>query len=166
LTFTDDELEEEIEDPAWVAHLATEAAREATELAKLTENRRLQARTQIWLGLTICNTSPSGGDHAREIYDHAAALLKNEVQDHIWEDLQALKAKVVRGGNVDSTLQAWSQGVVGERTFQQLTEDFADLIIPKIWDHEGRRVARVAKRLSISPKKVRRVLARLGLHGS
>ncbi len=159
-------LEEEIEDPAWVAHLATEAAREATELAKLTENRRLQARTQIWLGLTICNTSPSGGDHAREIYDHAAALLKNEVQDHIWEDLQALKAKVVRGGNVDSTLQAWSQGVVGERTFQQLTEDFADLIIPKIWDHEGRRVARVAKRLSISPKKVRRVLARLGLHGS
>jgi len=26
-------------------------------------------------------------------------------------------------------------------------------------------VARVAKRLSISPKKVRRVLARLGLHG-
>ncbi|MCU1328513.1 MAG: hypothetical protein JWN34_3883 [Bryobacterales bacterium] len=159
-------LEEEIEDPAWVAHLALEAARESAELAKHTENRRLQARAQIWLGLTICNTSPSGGDTAREIYDHAAALLKNEVQDHIWEDLQTLKGKVVRGGNVDSTLQAWSQGVVGERTFQQLTEDFADLIIPKIWDHEGRRVARVAKRLSISPKKVRRVLARLGLHGA
>jgi hypothetical protein len=52
--------------------------------------------------------------------------------------------------------------VVGERTFQQLTEDFADLIIPKIWEHENRKVARVAKRLSISPKKVRRVLARLG----
>jgi hypothetical protein len=159
-------LEEEIEDPAWVAHLALEAAREAADLAKHTENRRLQARAQIWLGLTICNTSPSAGDTAREIYDHAAALLKNEVQDHIWEDLQILKNKVVRGGNVDATLQAWSQGVVGERTFQQLTEDFADLIIPKIWDHEGRRVARVAKRLSISPKKVRRVLARLGLHGA
>lgn len=159
-------LEEEIEDPAWVAHLALQAAKEATELAKHTENRRLQARALIWLGLTICNTSPSGGDTAREIYDQAASLLKNEVQDHIWEDLQVLKGKVVRGGNLDATLQAWSQGVVGERTFQQLTEDFADLIIPKIWDHEGRRVARVAKRLSISPKKVRRVLARLGLHGA
>ena len=87
------------------------------------------------------------------------------MQDHIWEDLQTLKSKVVRGGHLDSTLQAWSQGVVGDRTFQQLTEDFADLIIPKIWDHEGRKVARVARRLSISPKKVRRVLARLGLHG-
>lgn len=159
-------LEEEIEDPAWVAHLAIESAREAVELAKRTENRRLLARALIWHGLTICNTSGGSFDAAREMCDQAAVLLKNEVQDHIWEDLQTLKSKVVRGGNIDATLQGWSQGVVGERTFQQLTEDFADLIIPKIWDHEGRKVARVAKRLSVSPKKVRRVLARLGLHGA
>jgi tetratricopeptide (TPR) repeat protein len=159
-------LEEEIEDPAWVAHLALEAAREAVNFSKRTENRRLQARALIWHGLTICNTSSGSTDAAREICDQASALLKNEVQDHIWEDLQALKSNVVRGGSMDATLQGWSQGVVGERTFQQLTEDFADLIIPKIWDHEGRKVARVAKRLSISPKKVRRVLARLGLHGA
>jgi hypothetical protein len=104
-------------------------------------------------------------DAARDLSEQAGALLKNEVQDHIWEDLQLLKTKVVRGGNLDATLHAWSQGVVGERSFQQLTEDFADLIIPKIWEHESRKVARVARRLSISPKKVRRVLARLGLHG-
>ena len=158
-------LEEEIEDPAWVAHLALEAAREAVEMARHTENRRLLARSQIWHGLTLCNTSPGSLDAARELSEQAAVLLKNEVQDHIWEDLQTLKSKVVRGGNLDSTLQAWSQGVVGERTFQQLTEDFADLIIPKIWEHEGRKVARVARRLSVSPKKVRRVLSRLGLHG-
>ncbi len=88
------------------------------------------------------------------------------MQDHIWEDLQTLKSKVLRGGSLDATLQAWSQGVVGDRSFQQLTEDFADVIIPRIWDHEGRKVARVARRLSVSPKKVRRVLARLGLHGA
>jgi tetratricopeptide (TPR) repeat protein len=158
-------LEEEIEDPAWVAHLALESAREAVELSRRTENRRLQARALIWHGLTICNTSAGSTDAAREICDQANGLLKNEVQDHIWEDLQVLKARVVRAGSMDATLHAWSQGVVGERSFQQLTEDFADLIIPKIWDHEGRKVARVAKRLSISPKKVRRVLARLGLHG-
>ena len=158
-------LEEGIEDPAWVAHLALEAAAEAVEFSKRTENRRLQARALIWQGLTICNTSSGASDAAREICEQAAGLLKNEVQDHIWEDLQTLKSLVVRGGSLDATLHAWSQGVVGERTFQQLTEDFADLIIPKIWDHEGRKVARVAKRLSISPKKVRRVLARLGLHG-
>ncbi len=158
-------LEEEIEDPAWVAHLALEAAREAVEMARHTENRRLLARSQIWHGLTLCSTSPGSLDAARELSEHAAVLLKNEVQDHIWEDLQSLKSKVVRGGNLDSTLQAWSQGVVGERSFQQLTEDFADLIIPKVWEHEGRKVARVARRLSVSPKKVRRVLARLGLHG-
>lgn len=159
-------LEEQIEDPAWVAHLALEAAKEAVDLARRTENRRLLSRALIWHGLTICNTSPGSLDAAREMSEQAGSLLKNEVQDHIWEDLQALKAKVVRGGDLDATLQAWSHGVVGDRTFQQLTEDFADIIIPKIWEHEGRKVARVSKRLSISPKKVRRVLARLGLHGA
>jgi tetratricopeptide (TPR) repeat protein len=164
-------LEEGIEDPAWVAHLALEAAKEAVDLARRTENRRLLSRALIWQGLTLCGTSPAGSspgnaDAARDLCEQAAALLKNEVQDHIWEDLQVLKGKVVSGGTLDSTLHAWSQGVVGERTFQQLTEDFADLIIPKIWEHEDRKVARVARRLSISPKKVRRVLARLGLHGA
>jgi len=160
-------LEEEIEDPAWVAHLALNAAKESVDLAGHTENRRLQARAIIWQGLTICNTSGAPGnlDQARELCERAAALLKNEVQDHIWEDLQILKNRVVGGGNTDARLQAWSQGVVGDRSFQQLTEDFADLVIPKVWEHEGRKVARVARRLAISPKKVRRVLARLGLHG-
>jgi tetratricopeptide (TPR) repeat protein len=158
-------LEEEIEDPAWVAHLALEAAKEAVELSRRTQNRRLLSRALIWHGLTICGTSPASMDAARDLSEQAGALLKNEVQDHIWEDLQLLKTKVVRGGNLDATLHAWSQGVVGDRSFQQLTEDFADLIIPKIWEHENRKVARVSKRLSISPKKVRRVLARLGLHG-
>jgi len=159
-------LDEQLEDPAWVAHLALEAAKEAVELARRTENRRLLSRALIWHGLTICSTSPGSLDAARDLCEQAGILLKNEVQDHIWEDLQHLKTKVVSGGTIDATLHAWSQGVVGDRSFQQLTEDFADLIIPKIWEHESRKVARVAKRLSISPKKVRRVLARLGLHGA
>ncbi len=36
-------------------------------------------------------------------------------------------------------------------------------MIPKVWEQEARKVSRVSKRLSISPKKVRRVLERLGL---
>ena len=158
-------LEEGIDDPAWVAKLALDYAGEAVDFARHTENRRLLSRALIWQGLTLCNTSPNAVDQARELSEQAATLLKNEVQDHIWEDLQMLKSKVVKGGKMDSTLQAWSQGVVGERSFNQLTEDFADLIIPKVWEHEGRKVARVAKRLAVSPKKVRRVLGRLGLHG-
>ena len=137
-------LEEGIEDPAWIAHLALNAASEAVDLSLHTENRRLQARALIWQGLTLCNTSGGSAgsavgylDGARDICDRAAALLKNEVQDHIWEDLQVLKTRVVSGGNPDARLQAGSQGVVGDRSFQQLTEDFADLVIPKVWEHEG-----------------------------
>jgi tetratricopeptide (TPR) repeat protein len=99
-------LEEEIEDPAWVARLALESAREAVELARGTENRRLLARALIWHGLTICNTSPGSPDAAREIAEQAGVLLRNEVQDHIWDDLQALKEKVVGKGS----LEWWADG--------------------------------------------------------
>jgi DNA-binding NtrC family response regulator len=67
---------------------------------------------------------------------------------------------------MNATLLAWSHGQVGDKTFQQLEEDFADIVIPKVWEQEERKVSRVAKRLSISPKKVRRVLERLGLRAA
>jgi hypothetical protein len=72
--------------------------------------------------------------------------------------MQALKTKVLRGGSVDPLLRAWSQGAVGDKTFQQLSEEFAALVIPKVWEREDRKISRVAARLSISPKKVRRIL--------
>jgi len=48
---------------------------------------------------------------------------------------------------------------------QPITEDFAQLVIPKVWEKEGRKVSRVASKLSISPKKVRRILSKVGLLG-
>ena len=137
------------------------------DLSRRTENRRLQARALIWHGLTICNTSPNSSDAAREICDQAGNLLKNEVQDHIWEDLQTLKSKVLRGGSLDATLQAWSQGVVGDRSFQQLTEDFADVIIPRIWDHEGRKGGQVVARRAFGLARRKSAACwRASLHGS
>jgi hypothetical protein len=36
------------------------------------------------------------------------------------------------------------------------------MVIPKVWEREGRKVSRVAEKLSISPKKVRRILHSIG----
>ena len=96
-------------------------------------------------------------------YDLAAALLRPEGQDYVWEDLQALRRKLFKTGSTDSVLRQWSQGIVGDKTFQQISEEFAGIVIPKVWKREGRKVSRVAARLSISPKKVRRILANAGL---
>lgn len=73
-----------------------------------------------------------------------------------------LKTRVLKSNTVDETLLAWSESV-GDKTFRQISEEFAEIIIPKVWEHEGRKVARVAAKLSISPKKVRRALIRAGL---
>ena len=144
------------------ARLAQDFAQEAIELAKHTQNRRLLAHTYIWQGLTHCNRFFDDPDAARSCYDQVISLSKSDHADSAWEDLQTLKAKVLRGGSVDPTLRAWSQGSVGDKTFQQISEEFAELIIPKVWEREGRKVSRVAARLSVSPKKVRRILNRVG----
>jgi hypothetical protein len=51
---------------------------------------------------------------------------------------------------------------VGTKTFEQITDEFAEFIIPRVWEREGRKVSRVATRLSMSQKNVRRILIRAG----
>lgn len=102
-------------------------------------------------------------DAALAAYNVANSHLDHRFHDTAWEDLQTLKARMLRENKVDEVLLAWSQGAVGNKTFKQISEEFAELIVPKVWANEGRKVARVAARLSISPKKVRRALIRAGL---
>jgi len=157
-------VEEEIgegAEPGGHARLAQDCAQEAIELARHTQNRRLLADAYIWQGLTYCNRFFDDPESARRPYDQAIALSRGNHADGTWEDLETLRARVLRAGRVDPVLRAWSQGSVGDRTFQQITEQFAELIIPKVWEREGRKVSRVATRLSMSPKKVRRILSRV-----
>lgn len=145
------------------AELARDFALDAVEYSRHTQNRRLLARACVWQGLTFANDFFNNPDAARQCCDMATSLLKTDGGDYLWDDLQALKGKVLRSGQIDSVLQEWSQGLVGDKSFQQITEEFAGIIIPKVWEREGRKISRVAARLSISPKKIRRILANAGL---
>ena len=149
-------------EPGSHARLAQDCAQEAIEWAKHTQNRRLLANAYVWQGLTYCNRFFDDPESARRCYDQALTLSKGDHVDNGWDELHTLKAKTLRGGSVSPTLRAWSQGSVGDKTFQEITEEFAELIIPKVWEREGRKVSRVATRLSMSPKKVRRILSRVG----
>ena len=154
---------EERSDPSQHAQLACEFAREAIECAKNTQNRRLLCKIYIIQGLALSNDIFTDLDRARECADRAAALLKPESRDYVWEDLQTLKTRLMQADDVETLLHEWSQGIVGNKSFQQITEEFSAVVIPKVWKREGCKVSRVANRLSISPKKVRRILSRLGL---
>jgi len=161
-----DEQVEEKSELSQRAQVALDFAREAVEFAKHTQNRRLQARAHIAQGFVLASDFFGDPHAASECCDRAAALLKPEGQDYIWEDLQALRRKLLKTGSTDSLLRQWSQGIVGDKTFQQISEEFAGIVIPKVWKREGRKISRVAARLSISPKKVRRILSCAGLIGS
>jgi tetratricopeptide (TPR) repeat protein len=158
-------LDEEIAegpDPGSHARLALEAVREAVALAKHTQNRRLLASAVVWQGLTESNSFLNDVESAQRSYEIATTILRGHDAGNLSADVNALRARLFRRGSVDPLLRAWTQGLVGARSFQQVLDDFSDMVIPRVWEREGRKIARVAERLSISPKKVRRILARAG----
>jgi tetratricopeptide (TPR) repeat protein len=147
--------------PRRSTRLACEYAREAVEFAKETQNQHLIAHALVVLGSAFVNEGDMNG--ARSCCDQAMELLKPDIRDQSWEALQVLRAKLNQAGSIEGILREWSRGSVGSRTFQQITEDFAAIVIPKVWQQEGRKISRVAARLSISPKKVRRILRNQGI---
>jgi tetratricopeptide (TPR) repeat protein len=158
-------VEEEIvggTDPSSHARRALNFSQEAIELAKHTQHHLLLSNAYLWQGLTQCNSFFDNLDAARESYDLAREACGGSQADNIWQELQALRTRILRKGSVDPMLRAWSQGTVGEKTFRQISDEFAEIVISRVFEREGRKVSRVASRLSISPKKVRRILARMG----
>ncbi len=149
--------------PAQHAQRAHDFAKDALTYARQTENRRLLASAYLCQGLAFCNEFFGNPEAAGECCRQAGQFLTPGNCNQLWEEHQTLARKVARTGNVDSRLRAWSQGWVGGKTFQQMTEEFAEVVIPRVWEREGRNVSRVVAKLSISPKKVRRILGRAGL---
>jgi tetratricopeptide (TPR) repeat protein len=159
------QLEEEIEGSTrtWEhVQAARDYARDAVEAAVHTQNQRLLARAYIWRGLTACHPAIHDHEDARHCLDKAAAFIVTSRDEDVWNELQILKQKVTSRGSVDPRLRAWTQGVTDGKSFQKLTEEFAELVIPRVWENESRKVSRVAKVLKVSPKKVRRILAKSG----
>ena len=143
-------------------------ARDAVDYAQQTQNRRLQARALVWQGRVFATDLFNDPESARRCCEQAMALLQPEggEKDPAWDDLAVLKSKVLNANPVDPLLRAWSAGIVGDKTFQQVTEEFARIVIPKVWERHGCKVSRVADALSVSPKKVRRILHAAGLRHS
>jgi hypothetical protein len=127
-------------------------------MAEQTQNKRLIAEAYIGRGLVAADDFFQEFELAKDLAAKASALLTVDDRDHLFKELVALKEKILRSKAIDQTLRLWSDGQLGGKTFRQVEEEFAELIIPKVWVNLGRNVTRVATQLSISPKKVRRIL--------
>lgn len=160
-----EEQTEESPDTSLHAVLAKTYAEEAVEIAKLTQNRRLLAGAYIAQSTTAASEFFQDWETAKEFATLAGGLLEKDDRDHLARELRQLKARILRATGIDETLRLWSEGIVSRKTFQQVTEEFAEIVIPKVWLREGRKISKVAERLSMSPKKVRRILAKVNLSG-
>lgn len=152
-------------DVAVHANQARQYSEEALSLAESTQNRRLLAGACIARGMTAANDFFQDWDTARRYATQATGLIGPGENDHLVEDLASLKSRVVQASGINDMLRGWSEGIVGNKTFQQITEEFAEIVIPKVWMREDRKISRVATSLSISPKKVRRILRNSGSFG-
>ena len=122
------------------------------------ENRRLLAEAYIARGFAALDEQNCDVQMARSCASEAATLLGEGDRDHLFKELGELKEKILRSVEVEDTLRRWSEGQIGCKTFQQVQEEFAEIVIPRVWENLGRNVSRVSAQLSISPKKVRRLL--------
>lgn len=159
------QLDEQIEDDTrgWQhVQAARDFSRDAVEAAQRTQNQRLRARAYIWRGMSACNPAIQDMDDARHCLEQATLLTKAARDEDVWSELQVLKLKLTSRGSIDQKLRAWSRGVTEGKTFQRLADEFAELVITRVWEKEGKKVARVAKALKVSPKKVRKILAMAG----
>lgn len=150
-------------DVAVHANQARQYSDEALILAEATQNRRLRAGACIARGLTAANDFFQDWETARRYATDATGLIGPGENDHLVEDLTLLKSRIVQVSGINDVLRGWSEGIVGNKTFQQITEEFAEIVIPKVWLREDRKISRVAAVLSVSPKKVRRILRNAGV---
>jgi hypothetical protein len=153
----------EADDPSRFAQLANDSAREAVALGERTESRRLVAQAYICEGMTLVNGFFNNTEKARACCDRAETYLNNDRHDALWQEVEILRSRILHAGLEDPNLRAWSQGAVGDKSLQQVVADFEEVLIRRVWEREGRKVSRVANKLAVSPKKVRRVLRHLGL---
>jgi tetratricopeptide (TPR) repeat protein len=164
LAHVDDEVGEEA-DTAAHAHAALHNAELALGLAQQTQNNRLIAGAWIAKGFACGNDFFQDWAYAKLCAGQAADRLNAQDRDHLTEELARLKARIMHAAGIDDTLRMWSEGVVSHKTFQQVLEEFAEIVIPRVWMREDRKISRVATSLSISPKKVRRILRKVQLIG-
>jgi tetratricopeptide (TPR) repeat protein len=157
----EEQLGEDV-DIALHANHAKQFSEEALALAKHTQNRRLLAAAYIARGMTAGNEFFQEWDLAKRCASEATDLIGAGENDHLLDDLAALKSHIMQASGINDTLRGWSEGMVGDKTFQQVTEEFAEIVIPKVWLREDKKISRVAQCLSISPKKVRRILRNAG----
>jgi len=149
-------------DTALHANKARQYSEEALTAAQLTQNRRLIAGAHIARGMTAANEFFQEWETAKRCAGEATNLIGAGENDHLLDDLAALKSRIMQASGVNDTLRGWSEGMLGHKTFQQVTEEFAEIVIPKVWMREDKKISRVAVSLSISPKKVRRILRNAG----
>ena len=151
------------EDAPALARSAKQHCLDAVALAQTTQNKRLLINAELALGAVAANGFFRDYELARHCVDLASALIEPGDGDYIIEELSSLRVKLLQTGGIDDVLRAWSQGIAPGKTLQQVIEQFSELFVTQIWIREGRKISRVAKRLTMSPKKVRLLVKRAGI---
>jgi tetratricopeptide (TPR) repeat protein len=145
-----------------IAWRAKQYCMEALALAQHTENKRLLLGANVALGEIAANLFFRDFDQARCCLDAATALMAKDDADYVADEVNALRSRLVGAVGMNDTIRAWSQGIVDGKSLQEVLDGFAEVVVTQLWLREGRRILHVAKLLSTSPKKVRRLIRHLG----
>ena len=165
LAYAEEQIGEQPKVP-FHAHCAVQHAESAVSLALQTQNRRLLCEAYIARSMAAAADYFQDWEAAKSFAAKAAELLNQDDRDHLYKHMTTLRERLMSTTRIDNRLRLWCEGVVDNQTFQEMEEQFAEMVIPQVWVRYGRNTSLVAKTLSISPKKVRRILRSAELRAS
>ncbi|SEF78709.1 hypothetical protein SAMN05421819_1207 [Bryocella elongata] len=154
-------VEEAIGSPDEFPERAERAKRkclEAISIAQRMQSRRLLLHAQLALGAVAANNFFHDYDQLRDCIAAATDLLAPGEADYVIEEVNALKEKLFASQAGESSLAPWLLKAYEGNSLQAILHDFSQLLVTQLWMQEQKRVLRVARLLSTSPKKVRRLL--------
>jgi tetratricopeptide (TPR) repeat protein len=152
-------------DIAQNANLAKEYSEHALELAKHTQYRSLIAEAFIARGMTAANDFFNDWELAKECAGKAGNFLGAGENNYLVDDLATLKSQIMQASGINDSLREWSAGTVRGKTLNQIIKEFTEIVVTQVWEHEDKKIARVAMCLSTHPRKVRNILRKNGLLG-
>lgn len=141
------------------AEAAHRYASEALALSASTENPALNARANMMMAYILSNKQSNKFRDAWRHYQHASDVIEKAHLTSFQEDLRTLADRILKAGVAKSELREWLLTPKGKTL-----EELKNCIYTLVWEHERRKVERVAENLGVSYNAAREHLSKLDLH--
>jgi hypothetical protein len=137
--------------------LAFKRANEAVKIASTTEYGRIQARAYIWKGQALLRAPFNDPLGANQCLSRAEVILVDQDQDHLREELEALREDIDSyTGPVRTVSGPITPDTIEGRSLEDIVRGVEKDVVRYVYESTGRNIIATAKKLGTNSRRVKR----------